>query len=222
MNGELGDELCQVYPALARLAPGRLQSLLARSRLIQAPAGTMMFDDRSSCEAMPLLLEGAVRVSKASSSGREILLYRVLPGEACVLTSGCLLGRRPYAARGVVDADARLVAVPESTFLELMAEEASFREYVFELFSARMGDLMELIEAVAFQRLDQRLAMLLLGRGQVVHATHQALADELGSVREIVTRLLRHFSDDRMVALSRERIEILDPERLHRLATCER
>lgn len=221
MNADLVGELCRTYPVFVRLSPGRLESVLARSRLMQAPAGMVMFDDRSTCEAMPLLLEGAVRVSKASSSGREILLYRVLPGEACVLTSGCLLGRKPYAARGVVDSDARLVAVPEGVFIELMAEEAPFREYVFGLFSERLGELMELIEAVAFQRLDQRLAMLLLGRGQVIHTTHQALADELGSVREIVTRLLRHFSDDQLVALSRERIEILDPQRLRRLATFE-
>jgi CRP/FNR family transcriptional regulator len=217
-DAELARTLRAAYPVLSRITAERFDALLAHCRVVDVPAGTVMFDDRSACEAMPLVLSGMVRVSKASSSGREILLYRVLPGEACVLTSGCLLGRQPYSARGVVEQDARLVLVPESMFQQLVAEQAPFREYVFGLFSARLGELMELVEAVAFQRLDQRLAALLLGRGQVLQMTHQALADELGSVREIVTRLLHHFADDRLVALSRERIEILDPVRLRQVA----
>ncbi len=218
---DLASLLRAAYPALAQLPADRLDALLAQSRLIEAPAGTVMFDDHSACEAMPLLLAGAIRVSKVSASGREILLYRVLPGEACVLTSGCLLGRQLYPARGVVEQDARMIAVPAPLFQQLVAEHAPFREYVFGLFSARLSELMELIEAVAFQRLDRRLAALLLGRGRVLQTTHQALAEELGSVREIVTRLLHHFADDHLVMLSRERVEILDPARLRRIAAAE-
>jgi len=217
--GDLAGELRAAYPVLAQLPADRFAALLAQGRLIEAPAGALMFDDRAACEAMPLLLDGAIRVSKTSASGREILLYRVLPGEACVLTSGCLLGRQPYSARGVVEQHARLFLLPEAVFARLVAEAPPFREYVFGLFSARLAELMELVEAVAFQRLDQRLAALLLGRGRVLQITHQALADELGSVREIVTRLLHHFAGDGLVALSRERIEILDAAGLRQIAT---
>jgi CRP/FNR family transcriptional regulator len=214
----LADALRATYPVLAALPADSFDRLLVQARLIDAPAGTVMFDDHAACEAMPLLLEGVIRVSKVSPSGREILLYRVHAGEACVLTSGCLLGRTPYPARGVVERDARLVAVPEPVFRRLVAHEDSFRTFVFSLFAARLGELMSLVEAVAFHRLDQRLAALLLGRGRVLQVTHQSIADELGSVREIVTRLLHHFADDGLVRLSRERIEIIDAPGLRRVA----
>ncbi|MCE2947439.1 MAG: Crp/Fnr family transcriptional regulator [bacterium] len=223
MSGPIGvavaEELRAAYPVLAGLPAESFDALVDQARLLEVPAGTLMFDDHAACEAMPFLLEGAIRVSKVSSTGREILLYRVHAGEACVLTSGCLVGRTAYSARGVVEREARLVAVPEPVFRRLVAGDESFRTYVFSLFSARLGELMALVEAVAFQRLDQRLAALLLGRGRVLQVTHQSIADELGSVREIVTRLLHHFADDGLVRLSRERIEILDPVRLRAVAS---
>jgi CRP/FNR family transcriptional regulator len=214
----LADELKAWYPVLGALPPATFEAAFARARALAVPAGTVLFDDHAACEAMPFLLEGAIRVSKASASGREILLYRVHAGDACVLTSGCLIGRTAYAARGVVEREARLVFLPEGAFRQLVATQECFRTYVFALFSARLGDMMALVEAVAFRRLDQRLAALLLGRGRVLQVTHQSIADELGSVREIVTRLLHHLADDGLVRLSRERIEIVDPEGLRRIA----
>jgi len=214
----MSDALRATYPVLAGLPADSFAMLLGQARLLEVPAGTVMFDDHAACDAMPFLLDGVIRVSKVSACGREILLYRVHAGEACVLTSGCLIGRTPYAARGVVERDARLVAVPEPVFRRLVAGDESFRTYVFALFAARLGELMALVEAVAFQRLDQRLAALLLGRGRVLQVTHQSIADELGSVREIVTRLLHHFADDGLVRLSRERIEIVDPAGLRTVA----
>ena len=165
-----------------------------------------------------MLVEGAIRFSKAAPNGRELQLYRVLPGESCVITSGCLLGHAAYNARGTAESDLQLVTLPAATFSQLVASHEPFREYVFSLFSERLAELMALVESVAFQRLDQRLAALLLGKGKVVATTHQALADELGSVREIVSRLLKSFADQGLVALGRERIEIRDAAGLRRLA----
>jgi CRP/FNR family transcriptional regulator len=218
VDAGLADELKAWYPVLGALPPATFEAAFARARALAVPAGTVLFDDHAACEAMPFLLEGAIRVSKASASGREILLYRVHAGDACVLTFGCLIGRTAYAARGVVEREARLVFLPEGAFRQLVATQECFRTYVFALFSARLGDMMALVEAVAFRRLDQRLAALLLGRGRVLQVTHQSIADELGSVREIVTRLLHHLADDGLVRLSRERIEIVDPEGLRRIA----
>lgn len=167
VGGGLACELKASYPELGALPPATFEVVFARTRALVVPAGTGMFDDHAACEAMPFLLDGAIRVSKASASGCEILLYRVHAGEACVLTSGCLIGRTACAARGVVERDARLVLLPERAFRQLVATEESLRTYVFALFSARLGDMMALVEVVAFQRLDQRLAVLLLGRGQV-------------------------------------------------------
>jgi CRP/FNR family transcriptional regulator len=163
------------------------------------------------------VLEGSIRVAKASD-GRELQLYRVTPGESCVLTSSCLVGGRDYPASGVVERDARLVVLPKLVFDELLATHAPFRQYVFSLFAERLTDMMTLVEAVAFHKLDRRLASALLGRGKTVALTHQQLADELGSVREIVTRVLRGFADAGWVQLARGSIEIVDAGALRRVA----
>ena len=209
--------LRDLYPALAGLDDARLHGLLERAQLVRVPAGTEMFGDGSPCRQFPLVLEGSIRVSKASD-GRELQLYRVTPGESCVLTGGCLVGGRDYPANGVVERDALLVVLPRQEFEDLLATHPPFRQYVFSLFAERLTDLMALVEAVAFHKLDRRLAAALLGRGRVVALTHQQLADQVGSVREIVTRVLRGFADQGWVQSSRGAIEVLDAAALRRVA----
>jgi len=213
----LARELCELYPALAALDEATLGAALERSQVVRMPAGTPMFGEGSPCRQFPLVLEGSIRVAKGSE-GRELQLYRVTPGESCVLTSSCLVGSRNYPATGVVERDARLVVLPKPVFDELVATHAPFREYVFALFAERLTDLMALVEAVAFHKLDRRLAAALLGRGRLVALTHQQLADELGSLREIVTRVLRSFADQGWVQLGRGSIEVLDAVALRRVA----
>jgi len=140
----------------------------------------------------------------------------VLPGESCLVSSGCLLGKAAYNACGIAERDTVLALLPRSRF-EALLVDAGFRQYVFELFADRIADLMQLVEEVAFRKLDQRLAALLLGKGRVVQLTHQQLADELGSVREMVSRLLKGFAEQGWVRLGREQIEILDPAALRGL-----
>jgi CRP/FNR family transcriptional regulator len=213
----LARELRALYPPLDGLGDVGLADVLGRAQELRVPAGTQMFGEGSPCRQFPLVLEGSIRVSKCSE-GRELQLYRVAAGESCVLTSGCLVGARDYPATGVVEQDARLVVLPRAVFDELMATHPPFRQYVFALFADRLAELMALVEAIAFHRLDRRLASTLLGRGRVVALTHQQLADELGSVREIVTRLLRGFSDQGLVRLTRGAIEVLDAVALRRVA----
>jgi len=217
-RAKVKERLVALYPPFASLAPDRLDAVLDEAPAMTVPAGTVMFDEKNPCMAFPLLLEGTVRVAKSAPNGRELQLYRVVPGEACVMTSSCLLGHAPYAARGIAESDTTLVTLPAPIFNRLVTEHEPFRTYVFSLFADRLSELMQLVEAVAFQRLDQRLAALLLGKGKVIRTTHQQLADELGSVREIVSRLLRSFADQGLVALSREQIEIRDPAGLRGIA----
>ncbi|ENO81295.1 Crp/Fnr family transcriptional regulator [Thauera sp. 27] len=205
------------YPVLAELsAPARAQ-LLRSAQWMRVPAGAMLFDDRQACEGFPFVVEGSVRVSKCAPNGRELPLYRVGPGETCIISSSCLLGHEDYNARGVTEADTELMLLPKPVFDAMLGERA-FRDFVFHLFAERIADLMQLIEEVAFRKLDQRLAALLLGKGRTIHTTHQHLADELGSVREIVSRLLKGLAEQGLVRLGREQIEILDATGLRRLA----
>jgi len=203
-------KLFELYPMLGEVSTSLLEDLLSNAAVMHAPAGTVMFDENQPCQGFPLLLSGTVRVIKASSNGRELQLYRVGPGESCILTSSCLLGHAMYHARGIVDQDVVLVALPPASFKALLSQSELFRDYVFGLFSERLTDLMQLISAVAFQKLDQRLAALLYAKPSPIHTTHQALADELGSVREIVSRLLKSFADQGWVKLGREQIEVID------------
>ena len=163
------------------------------------------------------MLEGEVRVARGSALGRSIELYRVGAGEVCVVSASCLFGQVPMTAHGLATQPTRLMLLSPADFERWLAHEP-FRRYVFGVFADRLADLMSLAEAVAFQRLDQRLAAALLGRGPTLQLTHQALADELGTVREIVTRLLRRFERAGWLALGRERIEVKDPAALRTLA----
>ncbi|MFA6121706.1 MAG: Crp/Fnr family transcriptional regulator [Sideroxydans sp.] len=211
--------LLQHYPMLAELPASKLDELLAQAMVMMLPSGTTVFDENQACQGFPLILSGSLRVIKASANGRELQLYRVIPGESCILTSSCLLGHTRYQARGICEHDVEMVLLPAAAFHTLLASQPSFRTYVFHLFSDRLTDLMQLVSAVAFQKLDQRLAALLLAKQSPIHATHQALADELGSAREMVSRLLKGFADQGWLVLGREHIEVIDRQSLSKLTS---
>ena len=210
-------ELDALYPALCALPADLRQRTGGALQLVTLPAASILFDEHQPCRGFPFVISGAVRVVKAAANGRELPLYRVLPGESCIITSSCLLGQRDYNARGITEGETTLGLLPAALFEELLAQPG-FRGFVFALFAERMAELMELVEEVAFRKLDQRLAALLLGHGQVLRTTHQALADQLGSVREMVSRLLKVFADQGLVRLGREQIESLDAAGLRRTA----
>jgi CRP/FNR family transcriptional regulator, anaerobic regulatory protein len=217
-DGLLRERLLAQYPVLRSLPEAECSRLLAEGARRSVPAGTTMFDEAEPCTGFPFVVEGAIGVSKFSENGREIQLYRVEAGDSCILSSSCLLGAVPYNAHGVALADTTVFVLPQPTFQRLLASSESFRNYVFGLFAGRLADLMQTVEAVAFKRLDQRLAELLLRRGPTLRATHQQLADELGSVREIVSRIMRNFSEQGLVRTGRELIQVLDPPGLARIA----
>ena len=190
---------------------------------MQVPAGAMIFAEHQPCQGFPLLLEGSIQVVKPAANGRELPLYRVAPGESCIITSSCLLGHTDYNARGIAESPLSAAAPAAPVFRQLMLDHAPFRDFVFHLFAERIAELMQLVEEVAFAPLDQRLAGLLLAQGSVLNVTHQQLADELGSVREMVSRLLKGFAEQGLVRLAREQVEILDrrpaPQELARCVT---
>ena len=212
------EALVALYPVLAKLPAGLLARIGGSLQTLSLPSGAVVFDERQPCRGFPFVIGGAIRVLKVSAAGRELPLYRVVAGETCIITSSCLLGHADYNARGVTEGTTTLVLLPRGLFDEMLGEPA-FRDFVFSLFSERMAELMQLVEEVAFRKLDQRLATLLLGKGRVVYATHQQLADELGSVREIVSRLLKGFAEQGLVRLGREQVEVLDPAGLRRVAS---
>jgi CRP/FNR family transcriptional regulator len=218
----LAARIACTFPTLADAPPRTLERIARAAIYRKVPAGTVMFSERSPCSGFPLVLSGSIRVLQRYPNGRELQLYRVKPGESCLLSGSCLLGDAVYEASGIAETNVELLIVPPAEFNALVAEDATFRRHVFALFGDRLAGLMQVVEAIAYQKLDQRLAALLVNRDAdsgEIHATHQALADELGSVREIVSRLLRSFEDRGWVDLGRERIKVIDRAALAGLAT---
>ena len=211
-------QLLTWYPCLSELHADEAEAVLQTEvQWFQVPAGALLFHEGAPCQGFPMVLSGSVRVARGSPDGRSLELYRVTPGEICVVSTSCLFGQGSLSAHGHA-AEATELALLSRAGFERCAALPEFRRYVFGVFADRLADLMALVEAVAFRRLDERLAQLLLQRGPLVIATHQALADELGTVREIVTRLLRRFERDGWVRLGRERIELQDRAALAALA----
>ena len=205
-----------LYPALAHVVPS-LRALGPAAEPIKVAADSILFNANSACQGFPLVLEGEIKVSKHSSDGRSLELYRVVPGELCLVSCASLFRSAPVSAQGISTRPTSLLMISPSIFVQWL-ETPVFRNDVLGLFAERMADLTGLIDAVAFQRLDQRLAATLLGRGQNLALTHQQLANELGTVREIVSRLLRRFEREGWVELAREHILIRDSRALRALA----
>lgn len=215
----LQDELLERYPCLAGLEPGRLATDLAREvASVDVPAGSVLFEAGGACGGFPLVLEGEVRVTRHSPSGRSMELYRVRPGEVCVFSTAGLLGTGSMLATGTSATRTRLLLVGDRLFGG-WTSHAPFREFVFGVFAERLAHLMSMVDALAFQSLDQRLAGYLLGKGHELRTTHQAIADELGTVREIATRVLNRLEAAGHVRLGRNSIVIVDAQGLRALAT---
>jgi CRP/FNR family transcriptional regulator len=209
------------FPKLAALEPDARDRLVAEAHPVTLPAGITLFRDGDACTNYLLVLDGSVRVQKTSSNGREITLYRVGDGQTCILTTSCLLAGERYPAEGVTETEVRAIALPGALFQALLAGSTGFRQFVFAVYARRIADLITLVEEVAFERMDLRLAARLrdgADRDGMVNATHQELATELGTAREVVSRLLKDFEHRGLVALHRGRIELHDRDALAHLA----
>ena len=207
------------FPPLIQLEPEARETLAKFSRIVEAPIGTIGYREGGACGAYVMRLAGQSRVYKMSASGREILLYRVAAGETCVITTTCLLGHSDYPASTIVEEPIRDVIIPAAAFNQLMIDSAVFRRFVMTNYGALITDLIMLLDEVAFHSLDARLAKLLLDAGNVtISRTHQLIADELGTAREVVSRQLKRFEQKGWVALGRGHLEITNRTQLEKLA----
>jgi CRP/FNR family transcriptional regulator len=210
----------QRFADLASLPATISADLVARSRVVHLPAGTRVFEAGQRAQNMLLLLQGSVRVQHVSDTGREVFLYRVHAGESCILTTACMLADEDYAAEGIAESEVEAVAIPRSVFDDLTARSVEFRTFVFRTYSRRIADLFALVDDIVFQRIDVRLAerLLQLEQNGVIQATHQVLAIELGTAREVVSRTLGEFQRRGWVETARGEIRISQRAGLEQLA----
>lgn len=206
--------LAAAYPILANVEPELSADLVATSHAFACARREVLFETGTPCLGLPLLVEGAVRVSRTLASGQDVPLHRVGPGDLCALSVHALLAHEPHVARALAVDEVKGVFVPSDVFRALLERDAGVRRHVVGALAGRVASLVGVIEQVAATRLDERLARLLVDRGPVLSVTHQALADELGTAREVVSRILEGFETRGAVRLRRGRVEVLDRTRL--------
>jgi CRP/FNR family transcriptional regulator len=210
------------FPALNEFSDEVWQQDSRKAKRMRVVRGSVLFRDGDACQAYVLVISGSIRVQKVDPQGHEIILYRVEEGQSCMLTTTCLLGSRNYPAEGVAETDVDFVMLPLQVFDHALAGSAGFRRFVMANIGERICDLMLLLEDVAFGRMDARLARLLLKSGQedgfVLENTHRQLAVELGTAREVVSRLLKTFERKGLVELSRNQITLCNIKRLYQIA----
>ena len=202
------------FPFISLLSESAREELSRAAVPATIDAGDFTLMEGDTCASLAIVLEGVVRVYKSGSRGREITLYRILPGESCVLTASCIMSGRPFPAFARVESAVVAIAIPASDVRRWVQGNEVWRSYVFSLVSDRLANVIEVVEEVAFGRLDRRIARYLLqsdaDADSVVLTTHEHIADELGSSREVVSRILKDFENGGVVSLSRGRIRILD------------
>lgn len=217
--------LSEHFPTLVRRAP--LKNALQQTPPVHLDPGAFICMEGTMCAHLALVLSGTARVYKSGAGGREITLYRVHPGESCILTTSCILSDRPFPAFAVAETAIEARVVPAETVQRWMDVHPDWQRYVFDLFASRLDTVIATLEEVAFHQLDARLARLLLDalaetEGDTIAATHEQIAADLGSAREVVSRLLKDFEHDGLVDLGRGRITVTNRSDLQRIAGPDR
>jgi len=206
-----------VFPELSELEPETKERLFEVTQFERLRRGDIAYYQGQLCQNYVMCIEGQTRVFKTSESGREIMLYQVGAGETCVLTTSCLIAGNPFPAESNAQADALLAAIPADVFHQLMSSSPKFRHYVLSNYGDLLSSLIMLVDEVAFTSLDLRLARRLVAETEstsTVSKTHQQLALDLGSVREVISRYISEWERLGWVRSSRGSIEVLDRDAL--------
>lgn len=211
--------LLALYPALAEHADEACRVLLAQVKMINFPAETIMFHEAEPCQDFMWLLEGTIRVFKHSEEGREVTLYRVSPGELCLLSLNAMLGGQSYPASAKSETPIRGLVIKGKLFHDALDTSSGFRHYVLQTLTERLTSMISLISDTTFRRLDLRLACFLgqqfeRSSGNPLKITHADIAHELGTTREVISRILKEFERQECVTLNRGEIHLLSQEML--------
>ena len=204
-------------PILQQADEALINELKNKVQLMKIPAGHDVFVDGDRVDAIALLLSGVVRVYKIGETGREITLYRFGLGQSCILSANAILSQKSFPAIATVEEDAEAVMIPADVFRDWVNKYDLWREFVFNLLSERLSTVMAVVDEVVFKRMDRRVASLLLNQAKVqnpMRVTHQEIAAELGSSREVISRILEDFSKEELIESGRGTIEVLDFEGL--------
>lgn len=217
LNSEQFNRIVFAMPFLQRADEALKQELKQHAQFAKIPAGQDVFVDGDRVEGIALLLSGVVRVYKIGETGREITLYRFGLGQSCILSANAIISQKSFPAIATVEEDAEAVMIPAEVFRNWVNKYDLWREFVFDLLSERLSTVMAVVDEVVFKRMDRRVAALLLNQAKVqnpMRITHQEIAAELGSSREVISRILEDFSKAELIESGRGTLEVLDFEEL--------
>jgi CRP/FNR family transcriptional regulator len=205
------EDFLNAFPTFRDGLQNLVPAMIAAGRQQAIPRNARIYAEGDSCAAIAFVLSGEIRVYKIGETGREITLYEIGPGETCILNASCILSHTSYPANAVAMSDVNLLLVPSSDFRRFVMENEEMWAFVFTLLSQRLAKVMELVEEVAFGRMDQRLMDYLIdkSRDRCLETTHQKIANDLGTSREVISRLLKDFERKQQVKLSRNSITLL-------------
>lgn len=192
-----------------------------QSQKVTVAKHTTIFRQGDACDNYLLVLEGSVKVFSRAENGREVLLYRVHDGESCTLTTACLFASNPYPAEGFTEVDTTALMIPRGAFNKGLADSEIFRKIIFDQYARRLSDVIGLVENLSFGHIEIRLARLLLqlsNNSNTIKTTHQNLAAELGTAREVVSRQLKAFERMQLISLQRGSLDIINPQGLQNIA----
>jgi CRP/FNR family transcriptional regulator len=215
------DRFWKVFPALQRLEPQALQDLQQAASFVRLPASKVIFLEGDCATSLALVLSGTVRVFKTGKTGREITLYRIGAGESCILTVNAILNDQPYPANAVAEQVVEAVMVPQAIFRDWVRRYPWWREFAFSLLSLHLTTVLQLVDELVFRRMDSRVAAYLQQRSRQhnpVWVTHHEIAAELGSSREVISRILESFAAAGLIRATRGAVEVLDFEILEALS----
>ena len=213
LNSEQFSRIARVLPVLEQADPELIREFRQNAFFARMPAGREVFVEGDHAEAIALLISGVVRVYKIGETGREITLYRFGNGESCILTANAILSQKGFPAIAMVEKEAEAVMIPAESLRDWVRRYDLWREFVFDLLSERLSSVMAIVEEVVFRRMDARLASFIIERGSrsdSIYITHQEISTELGTSREVISRILEDFSATGLINVSRGKINLLD------------
>ena len=187
------------------------------------PKEEIITNEGDTCNYLAFIVEGSVRVYKFGETGREITLYRISEGESCILTASCVMSNKTFPAIALSETELKVLLIPSDVFREWVKKHTFWASYFYNLLSDRLTDVITIIEEVAFKKMDVRIADFLISyftksNNSEINITHQTIASELGSSREVVSRLLKDIEHDGLITLSRNKILLLNKPKLLNLA----
>ena len=210
---EQQQRLIQRFPLLVDSSAEFRETFFRSATLVRIPAAHTIASEGSECGQLALVLSGTVRVYKLAESGREITLYRISSGDSCVLTASCIMSDTPFPAIAETEVDVEALIIPSRQASEWMSGSKPWSAFIFGLISRRLADVITVLENVAFLRMDERIAAYLIAiasQGATVNITHHEIAADLGTTREVVSRILKGFDDKGLVEGARGKLTIND------------